>query len=114
MENIVGKRIKQERERLGLSQDELASAVGLSNRSQVHRIENGARKVDSLLLRAFSDCLEVPMDAFFDQERGEMLALARAGDRAGVGQMANWGLELMADMEFAERAVREHGWATSV
>ena len=106
MENIVGKRIKQERERLGLSQEELALAVGLGNRSQVHKVETGARKVDSLELWRFSETLDVPMDAFFDEQRGEVLALARGGD----DRMTQWGLNLLADMEFAEREVAAHGW----
>lgn len=112
MENIVGQRIRQERERLGLSQEELAGLVELSSRSQVHRIETGERKVDSLLLRRFSEALEVPMDAFFDQERGEVLALARQGeaDSTAIDAMAQWGLELLADIEFAETSVSSRGW----
>jgi transcriptional regulator with XRE-family HTH domain len=97
-EYIVGKRIRQERERLGLSQDELAVAVGLGNRSQVRKVESGARKVDSLELRRFSEALGIAMDAFFDERRGEVLERARVGD----DRMTNWGLELLADMEFAE------------
>ena len=108
MENIVGKRIREERERLGMSQEELALAVGLGNRSQVNKVESGARKVDSLELRRFSEALEVPMDAFFDEARGEVLALARGG--GGRDHMTDWGLELLSDMEFAEREVTRHGW----
>lgn len=106
MANIVGRRIRQERERLGLSQEELAHAVGLGNRSQVHKVESGIRKVDSLELWRFSQALDVPMDAFFDEERGTVLALGRGeGD-----QMTQWGLNLLADIEFAEREVAARGW----
>ena len=106
MDNIVGKRIKQERKRLGLSQDALAAAVELSSRSQVHRVETGERKVDSMELLRFSEVLGVPMDAFFDEARGEVLALARGGN----DRMTQWGLDLLADIEFAEREVAAHGW----
>lgn len=89
-----------------MSQDELARAVGLRNRSQIHKVETGARRVDSLELRRFSEALGVSMDAFFDESRGEVLALARGeGDR-----MTDWGLDLLADIEFAEHEVARHDW----
>jgi transcriptional regulator with XRE-family HTH domain len=106
MENIVGRRIRQERERLGMSQEELAAGVGLGNRSQVNKVESGVRRVDSLELRRFSETLGVPMDAFFDESRGEVLALARGED----DRMTQWGLDLLADMEFAEAEVASRGW----
>lgn len=106
MSQIVGTRIRQERERAGLSQDALAEAVGLGNRSQVHKIETGARRVDSLELRRFSEVLGVPMDAFFDQSRGNVLALARGDDDA----MTQWALDLLSDIEFAREQVETRGW----
>lgn len=106
MDNVVGGRIKQERERVGLSQEQLAEAVGLGNRSQINKIESGHRKVDSTELRRISDVLGVPMDAFFDEQRGEVLALARGDD----DRMVQWGLDLLADIEFAESAVAARGW----
>lgn len=106
MDNIVGVRIKQERERLEMSQEDLAVAVGLGNRSQVNKVESGTRKVDSMELRLFSDVLGVPMDAFFDASRNDALAMARGGD----DRMTLWGLELLSDMKFAEEAVASRGW----
>ncbi|MGI8624548.1 MAG: helix-turn-helix domain-containing protein [Solirubrobacteraceae bacterium] len=106
MDNLVGARIKQERERLGLSQDELARAVDLGNRSQIHRIETGARRVDSMELRFFSDVLGVSMEAFFDEARGQVLALNRGDD----DRMTQWALDLLGDIEFAEAEVAARGW----
>lgn len=106
MENIVGRRIRQERERLGISQEQLAAAVGLGNRSQVNKVESGSRRVDSMELHLFSEALGVPMDAFFDEARGEVLVLARGAD----DRMTQWGLDLLADIEFAEAEVATHGW----
>ena len=112
MENIVGTRIREEREAARMSQDELAQAIGLSNRSQVHRIETGERRVDSILLRRISEALEVPMDAFFDESRSEALALARQGAArpGGVSRTVKWGLELLSDIKYAEETVRSRGW----
>jgi transcriptional regulator with XRE-family HTH domain len=107
VENTVGMRIRQERERLGMSQEELAVAVGLGNRSQVNKVESGVRRVDSLELRRFSEALGVPMDAFFDDARGEVLSLARGDDD---DRMTQWGLDLLGDMEFAEGEVSRRGW----
>ena len=106
VDNIVGRRIRQERERLGMSQDDLAAAVGLSNRSQVHRVETGQRRVDSMELYRFSEALGVPMDAFFDEARGDVVALARGRD----DRMTQWGLDLLADIEFAEAEADARGW----
>lgn len=106
MENIVGQRIRQERERVGMSQEQLAVAVGLGNRSQVNKVESGVRRVDSMELHRFSEALGVPMDAFFDEARGQVLVLARGED----DRMTQWGLDLLADIEFAEAEVSRRGW----
>jgi transcriptional regulator with XRE-family HTH domain len=110
-ENLLGSRIRAERERRSLSLDQLATRVGLSNRSQLSRIETGERGVSSVLLRRIALELGVPMDAFFDEERAEVLALARTGNASDVAiqRMVDEALELLADMEFAERMTRDHG-----
>lgn len=112
MKQLVGGRIRQERERRGMTLEALARAVGLSSRSQMSRLETGERGIDSLLLRRIALALELPMDAFFDVERGEVLAMARAGDASGatMQRMADAGLELLADIEFAEKLVDAHDW----
>jgi|HubBroStandDraft_6_1064221.scaffolds.fasta_scaffold99058_3 transcriptional regulator with XRE-family HTH domain len=106
MDSIVGRRIRQERERLGVSQDQLASMVGLGNRSQVHKVEAGDRRVDSMELRRFADALGVSMDALFDQARGEIIVHSRGGD----DRMTQWGLDLLADMQYAADQVESRGW----
>jgi transcriptional regulator with XRE-family HTH domain len=106
MNNTIGMRIRQERARLGLSQDQLATMVGLGNRSQVHKVETGNRRVDSMELLRFSDALGVSMDALFDEARGEIIVHARGGD----DRMTEWGLELLADMEYAAAEVESRGW----
>ena len=112
MTNIIGQRIRQERERHDMSQNALAELVGLSNKSQVARIETGERKVDSMLLRAFADVFDVPMDSFFDEGRLQVLTYARTGQgqSAELDRMTTWGLNLLADVRFAKQEAASRGW----
>jgi transcriptional regulator with XRE-family HTH domain len=59
----VGDRVRESRLAAGLSQEELATKVGL-DRTMVAKIETGARRVDALELARFSAALEVPLDHF--------------------------------------------------
>ncbi len=112
MKLLVGRRIREERERRGMTLEQLAHAVGLASRGQMSRCESGERGVDSMLLHRIAVALEVPMDAFFDAERGQALAMARGADSAdeSMQRMIDAGLELLADVEFAEELVDAHGW----
>ena len=112
MKQMIGQRIREERERRGMTLEELAQAVGVASRGQMSRFESGERGVDSMLLHRIAVALEVPMDAFFDAERGQVLAMGRAGEAQSeaMQRMADAGLELLADMEFAEELVGAHGW----
>lgn len=62
--------------------------------------------------RSRSLALDLPMDAFFDAERGEVLTMARAGEAPdeALQTMTDAGLELLADIEFAEELASAHGW----
>jgi transcriptional regulator with XRE-family HTH domain len=112
MKQMVGQRIREERERRGMTLEQLANAVGVASRGQMSRYESGERGVDSMLLHRIAVALEVPMDAFFDVERGAALAMARTGDATdeAMQRMADAGLELLADMQFAEELVGARGW----
>jgi HTH-type transcriptional regulator/antitoxin HipB len=57
----VGALVRQERERLGLRQDELALAAGISTRV-VHQVENGkaTSRLDSLV--ALLDALDLDLE----------------------------------------------------
>lgn len=112
MKKMVGQRIREERERREMTLEQLAEAVGVASRGQMSRFETGERTVDSVLLRRIAVTLNVPMDAFFDAERGEVLAMSRAGDAQSeaMQRMADAGLELLADLQFAEELVGAHDW----
>lgn len=58
MDNI-GKRIKKERERLGLSQAELGRLVGYSSKSTINKIEKGERDIPRVKVAKFAQVLDV-------------------------------------------------------
>lgn len=51
------KRIKDRREALGLSQDELASRLNYKSRSTIAKIESGANDIPQSKIKAFADAL---------------------------------------------------------
>ena len=63
----LGDRLKNSREYLGYSQDEVASVVGLP-RSAISLIESGQRKIDISELKRFSDLYEQSIN-YFTQEK---------------------------------------------
>lgn len=58
----IGERLKKAREYLELSQDEVASALGLK-RPAISKIENGKRKVDAVELGQFSNLYEQSIES---------------------------------------------------
>lgn len=54
----IGIRIKQRREQLGLSQDELAKKLGYSSRSTINKIEKEINDITQSKIVAFADALE--------------------------------------------------------
>jgi Zn-dependent peptidase ImmA (M78 family)/DNA-binding XRE family transcriptional regulator len=72
----LGERIARARERLGLSQAQLAERVDLGQ-SAISRIESGGRGVDSLELSAIADALDVSvLDLLEAEPLGEELRVA--------------------------------------
>lgn len=54
----IGIRIKQRREQLGLSQDELAKKLGYNSRSTINKIEKEINDITQSKIVAFADALE--------------------------------------------------------
>lgn len=54
----IGERIKQRREELGLSQDELAKLVGYKSRSSINKIELGFRDLTQSKIKKIADALQ--------------------------------------------------------
>ena len=53
----IGSRIKQRRESLGMTQEDLAFKLGYKSRSTINKIENGARDVSQSKLFGFANAL---------------------------------------------------------
>jgi transcriptional regulator with XRE-family HTH domain len=78
---LIGELLRESREYLELSQDEVARAMGLP-RSAISQIETGQRKVDSVELKKFAGLYRRPVayftGEFEPQEPEEVRHLARA------------------------------------
>lgn len=62
---FVGKKLRLRRKLLGLSQETLASAVGITFQ-QVQKYERGVNRVSASRLAEFADALKVPVVYFFE------------------------------------------------
>jgi transcriptional regulator with XRE-family HTH domain len=63
----IGLRLKEMREYLGLSQDEVAKALKMP-RPAVSLVESGERKVDALELKKFASLYQQPIDYFISEK----------------------------------------------
>ena len=67
----VGGRIRLRRTLLGLSQEKLGNAVGLTFQ-QIQKYERGANRVGASRLYQFSNVLDVPVSFFYDDMASEV------------------------------------------
>lgn len=91
MNNIIGNNIKLFREKLKLSQSEVASYCGI-NREVLSYYENGNREVSLLHLGKISDYMNIEMDVFLKEDSQDIqpeLALAFRADELTPGDRAN-------------------------
>lgn len=70
MDIHVGQRIRVRRALLGLSQEKLAEAIGITFQ-QVQKYERGTNRVSAGRLFQLSSILEVPISYFFDQSANQ-------------------------------------------
>ena len=83
----LGRRLRRRRRLLGLTQQQLASAVGIRFQ-QIQKYECGANRISAARLWQLSEALEIPIGYFYDglteaQERKEREIVApepRAGE----------------------------------
>lgn len=74
---LIGRRIREARERRDISQQKVADALGIP-RTAVTNIESGTRIVSSLELTKLADLFNLPIGAFFDGSGVTDLAVVRA------------------------------------
>lgn len=67
----VGSRVRLRRTLLGMSQEKLGNAVGLTFQ-QIQKYERGLNRIGSSRLYQFSKVLDVPVSYFFDEMPGNM------------------------------------------
>jgi len=82
----VGARMRLRRTMLGMSQERLAQALGLTFQ-QVQKYERGTNRVGSSRLFELSRILDVPIQFFFDEMPREIAMTARDG--SGVPALAH-------------------------
>jgi transcriptional regulator with XRE-family HTH domain len=73
----VGKRIRMRRLLLGMNQETLANALGLTFQ-QVQKYEGGANRVSASRLSAMADILDVPISFFFSDLQSDDTHSTRA------------------------------------
>jgi transcriptional regulator with XRE-family HTH domain len=69
----VGARMRQRRTLLGMSQEKLGNAVGLTFQ-QIQKYERGSNRIGSSRLFEFAKVLDVPVSYFFDEMPSNALA----------------------------------------
>lgn len=65
VDSFVGKRLRQRRRLLGLTQQQLAAAVGVRFQ-QIQKYECGANKISASRLWSLAQALQVQPDYFFE------------------------------------------------
>lgn len=61
----IGMRLRQRRALMGMTQEKLADAVGITFQ-QVQKYENGANRISASRLYEFSNILDIPVDYFYE------------------------------------------------
>jgi transcriptional regulator with XRE-family HTH domain len=80
IDHHVGKRLRRRRRLLGLTQQQLAEAVGIRFQ-QVQKYECGANRVSASRLFELAEALDVPVQYFYEGLQGRGQSAAPAGDQ---------------------------------
>ena len=86
----VGVRVRQRRTLLGMSQEKLGSAVGLTFQ-QIQKYERGANRIGASRLYEFSKVLDVPISYFYEDMPTNVMIGRYGGGRGrrGLGEAAS-------------------------
>ena len=69
LDKVVGRRVRVRRLQLGLSQQAIGDALGVSYQ-QVQKYEQGASRIGAGRLQQLAEILNVPVSVFFDEKLG--------------------------------------------
>ena len=97
----VGARVRLRRTMLGMSQEKLAQALGLTFQ-QVQKYERGTNRVGSSRLYELSKILDVPIQFFFDEMPAEIAATARGANGGFAEAAADYQPDTLAKRETLE------------
>jgi len=85
-DKYVGSRVRMRRMMLGMSQEKLADALGLTFQ-QIQKYEKGTNRISASRLQAISQILDVPVHFFFEGAPASAKGVHGAhGDAAGFGE----------------------------
>jgi len=99
----VGQRLRVRRSLLGMSQEKLAEAVGITFQ-QIQKYERGTNRISAGRLFQFSKILDIPVSYFYDQFQTSDAAHAGLSDndQEGFGEAAEGGEDIMQRKETLE------------
>ena len=97
----VGARVRQRRTLLGMSQQRLAAALGITFQ-QIQKNERGTNRIASSRLFDLSKTLDVPIQFFFDEMPADIAASARNYDIGATKGAADPELDPLAKRETLE------------
>jgi transcriptional regulator with XRE-family HTH domain len=78
----VGARVRMRRLLIGMSQEKLGTALGITFQ-QIQKYEKGANRIGASRLQQMSDVLGVPVAYFFEDAQGEALPPGFSSDKKG-------------------------------
>ncbi|MBV6634150.1 MAG: helix-turn-helix transcriptional regulator [Alphaproteobacteria bacterium] len=102
----VGLRLRQRRTLLGMSQERLGDALGLTFQ-QVQKYERGANRIGASRLFHLSRLLDVSVNYFFDDMPADVLAIYEGPGEATTEPVAGFGEEPQARLDNDPMARKE-------
>lgn len=104
----LGARLREAREYVGLSQDEVARALGVT-RSAVSLLESGQRKVDALELKRLGELYRRPASFFTDEDVQPAVKTVQHIARAAAGMGEADQRELLQFAEYLQSRGKSRG-----
>jgi transcriptional regulator with XRE-family HTH domain len=101
IDNHVGARMRLRRTLLGISQEQLAAALGLTFQ-QVQKYERGTNRVSASRLFQLSHVLDVPIPWFFDEMDSDTAAAGSRGAKGLAEEAASYEANPMSRRETLE------------